>query len=361
LHNGKRIWQKIGAAPDAALAALRNGEHDQQAIRLGRTASPVALIGPLELPPAGPTITVLCAKDAYLAELKGSRSKKTISAYSHILGCFSERVAEKLLTELTRHDLLAHMSDLREGGASERTIHNHIAGIITFLKSQGLSGMLKHHDLPRYDEKAVVAYSTEELAALFAKATAEERILFEFFLGTGFREQEVMYSTWANVDFRHKLISVYSKPEFDFRVKDKEERTVPVPDSLIAALQKRKLGSSSVLIFPTEKGKANGHMLRDLQRLALRAGLNCGECVGKGGHSCTKAPNCGRWGLHKFRKTFATMHSEAGVPARTIQSYLGHSDLATTLKYLALADLRSERTRNQINATFRELGMGSME
>jgi integrase/recombinase XerD len=67
---------------------------------------------------------------------------------------------------------------------------------------------------------------------------------------------------------------------------------------------------------------------------------------------------CSEWGLHKFRKSFSTMHSEAGVSAPTIQRWLGHADLATTLRYLAVADLRSERTRSQVNASFAVLNVG---
>jgi integrase len=52
------------------------------------------------------------------------------------------------------------------------------------------------------------------------------------------------------------------------------------------------------------------------------------------------------------------MHSESGVPAPTIQRWLGHSDLATTLRYLAVADLRSERTRSQVNASFAAFNAG---
>src|SRR6185437_11247961 len=132
-------------------------------------------------------------------------------------------------------------------GAGDRTIYNHISRIGTLLKDHGISGLLKESDKPRYDEQAVEAYNTDEIAALFAAATLEERILFEFFLGTGFREQEVMYATWANVDFKSKLISVWSKPELGFRVKDKEERTVAVPDSLIKALLERKRETTSLI------------------------------------------------------------------------------------------------------------------
>ena len=41
-----------------------------------------------------------------------------------------------------------------------------------------------------------------------------------------------------------------------------------------------------------------------------------------------------------------------GVSARTIQLWLRHSDLETTLKYFAANDHKSEKTREQVNNTF---------
>jgi integrase/recombinase XerD len=48
----------------------------------------------------------------------------------------------------------------------------------------------------------------------------------------------------------------------------------------------------------------------------------------------------------------ATMHHDAGVSPRTLQAWLGNGDLETTLRYLAVADVKSQRTREQVNATF---------
>jgi site-specific recombinase XerD len=75
-------------------------------------------------------------------------------------------------------------------------------------------------------------------------------------------------------------------------------------------------------------------MLRTLQALAQRAGL------------------VGEFGLHKFRKSYATIQHKSGVDARTIQKRLGHSDLTTTLAYLEGEDPRSERSRDQVNGAF---------
>src|SRR5207249_7713868 len=71
-----------------------------------------------------------------------------------------------------------------------------------------------------------------------------------------------------------------------------------------------------------------------LKRIARRAGLNCGHCVSKHGNKCCEGPHCSKWFLHKFRHTFATMSLESGVSIRTLQGWLGHSDLESTMVYL---------------------------
>ena len=38
--------------------------------------------------------------------------------------------------------------------------------------------------------------------------------------------------------------------------------------------------------------------------------------------------------LHKFRATFATKHLQAGVDLRTVQMWLGHKDMESTMRYL---------------------------
>jgi hypothetical protein len=92
--------------------------------------------------------------------------------------------------------------------------------------------------------------------------------------------------------------------------------------------------------------------LAKLKPVALHAGLNCGHCTNKRGQSCIDKPVCNRWSLHKFRRTFATLHHESGVSARTLQAWQGHSNLETTLRYLKVVDLRSGRIRLQVDSTF---------
>jgi integrase len=71
--------------------------------------------------------------------------------------------------------------------------------------------------------------------------------------------------------------------------------------------------------------------------------------------SCKTNPVCQQWTLHRFRKTCATRWHENGIPVRTIQKWLGHKKLETTVKYLGLADLKDPKTRAQVDASFDEI------
>jgi integrase/recombinase XerD len=59
--------------------------------------------------------------------------------------------------------------------------------------------------------------------------------------------------------------------------------------------------------------------------------------------------------LHKFRKTFATFHHEHGISVRTLQNWLGHSDLETTMAYLKGSDAASEHSQAQVAASYESL------
>jgi site-specific recombinase XerD len=53
---------------------------------------------------------------------------------------------------------------------------------------------------------------------------------------------------------------------------------------------------------------------------------------------------------HKFRATFATWSLWAGVDLRTVQQWLGHSDMESTMPYLKPS--RSQQVREKVNEIF---------
>ena len=268
------------------------------------------------------------AIDRYLENVE-SKSSKTSNGYRYTLQQFYACAGNLALSNVTTQQLYDFVSYLRREGLGDRTVHNRVGEVVTFLRHFGIKDVTLRL---KYVEQKVRAYRADELKALFAAADPEEWILFQFFLCTGAREQEVMYAEWNDLDFVDGLFTVKAKA--NWKPKDYEEREIPLPDFLMAALKKRMLETKGNLIFPTSQGKPDGHMLRKLKDLAKRAGLH------------------GEFKLHKFRKTYATLQHREGVDARTIQKRLGHSSLETTLAYLEGEEPRSERSRQQVNGTF---------
>ena len=200
--------------------------------------------------------------------------------------------------------------------------------------------------------KKVRAYNPGELAKMYAAANLDEADLLTFLLCTGAREQEAQFVCWPDMDLVRKTYTVTEHLDLGYKPKDKEEGTLPIPDLLVDRLADRWVRYPRTrLIFPGKNGKPNGHALRLVKRLALRAGVNCGLCVNKGGLSCAAHPVCRNVLLYKMRKTFASTLHHNGLPGQTLQRYLRHSDLSTTLAYIA--DQPDDQVRATINSTFR--------
>jgi site-specific recombinase XerD len=56
------------------------------------------------------------------------------------------------------------------------------------------------------------------------------------------------------------------------------------------------------------------------------------------------------WWLHKFRATFATMHLWDGVDLRTVMNWMGHKNIASTMRYLK--PNRGLAVRAKVESTF---------
>jgi integrase len=108
--------------------------------------------------------------------------------------------------------------------------------MMTFLKARGFCLAAKN-DWPRYTEEEPEIYEDEELDKLFAACDAEERLWYEFFLMTGEREQEVMYTSWSAVNLAASTVRVSHKPDRNWTPKAYKEREIPIPTKLVKSLK----------------------------------------------------------------------------------------------------------------------------
>jgi integrase len=355
--HGKRSFRNVGKNATEARVALERHNHALKGLAIGVTCDdllPKPL--PAEAIVTGPErVTWEAATHNYMLEIETRKRKRTALAYAAALEGFASLCPVTYLDQITRNDLLAYEAAILKKKNSKRTAFNRVSYLCTFLRKFGFVP-LPQKDLPTYTETDPTAYDTEEMNRLMVACKPEDRLLFETFLHSGLREQEMMYLAAKDLDVEGKSLKVREKLDVGFEIKDHKERSVPISDAMVMKLQAHcAQRPGQRFMFFTKQGKPDGHFLRRLKRIALGAGLNCGRCVNKKKLSCDKHPVCERWDLHKFRRTFATWHHEAGVSARTLMAWLGHEDLQTVLKYLAVADQRSAATRAAVNRTFSNL------
>jgi len=272
----------------------------------------------------------------YLEDTKLSRKRKTYAAYDLTLRYFAQCCSKMYVDEIERKDLLKFSEFLRDvKDQAPRSVYNKFENLMTFLKSTGYSRTCGQEDWPRFVEDEPEIYEKEDLDALFRACKPDERLWFEFFLTTGMREQEVMHTYWSDLNLNASIVRVSHKPDRAWTPKAYKEREIPIPMKLASALKAWKKDSdrSCNLLFPTAGCKPKLDFLDCLKAVAERAGLDKDNF----------------W-LHKFRATFATWSLWAGVDLRTVQSWLGHSDIESTMRYLKPS--RSQQVREKVNAIF---------
>jgi integrase/recombinase XerD len=272
----------------------------------------------------------------YLEETKLTKKPKTYVAYTTALKYFIESCPKAYLQDIDRKDLLRFAVFLRnEKVQSPRTVNVKFGYLMIFLKAHGIRGLAKKTDWPRYTQEEPEIYEKEDLDALFAACDDEERLWYEFFLMTGMREQEVMYTYWTDINLTHATVRVTHKPDRNWTPKAYKEREIPIPTKLVTALRVRKAKSDKTcnLLFPTAGCKPKLDFLDCLKACAERAGLE---------------PE--NFWLHKFRATFATWALWKGVDLRTVQTWLGHSDMESTMRYLKPS--RSQQVHEKVNEIF---------
>jgi integrase len=326
-EGAKRVRLSVGKDPADAVARRQRKKTELNAVNNGVTVVPDGQNGHR---------SVAAAVADFLDETKLTKKSKTLAAYSTALAYFVESCHKLNLEDIDRRDLLKFHAFLRDDKEqAPRSCWNKFANVMSFLKANGIRGLVGKNDWPRFTEEEPEIYEQEELDKLFAKCDAEERLWYEFFLMTGEREQEVMYTYWSDVNLAASTVRVSHKPDRAWTPKAYKEREIPIPAKLVKSLKawKAKSDKTCNLVFPTAGCNPKLDFLDGLKAVAERAKLDKENF----------------W-LHKFRATFATWSLWAGVDLRTVQQWLGHSDMESTMRYLKPS--RSQHVRDKVNEIF---------
>jgi integrase len=347
--SGKFVWSQAYDSFEEAEKEAAGLEVNARAVAIGLT------IEEFKDRANSKRTTIKQAIEHFLSETRKTKKPKTVVGYKHNLEQFQGSLdGIRFVDEITKKVLTGFRDFLAEKGYEARTQHNRLMTVLSLLKKNKIKTEFSlTFDLPEFEEEPAVPYDPAELKKLFAAMTPEEVIRYKFFLGTACREKEVTYAAWPDIDFARGLYHIRRKPDVGFTPKKHESRDVKMPTELIELLRERKKHAPhSRWIFVNDEGRPDNHFLRKFKRIALRAGANCGNCVGawtagryhttrKIETTCRAHPVCEHHYLHRLRKTCASNWEAKQVPVRTIQYMLGHKSLETTMRYLGITNLDS--------------------
>jgi integrase len=183
----------------------------------------------------------------------------------------------------------------------------------------------------RHDAREPVLLSEAEYERLRANCTEEPMLHLFVTLAweTGARSGELLQLEWNDVDFERHLTTFANDPQRGRCTKGRRSRTIPLSSTAVRALRDhaarfRLLAPSSPFVFKhlrrsrdAEPGQRIARMYRGFKAAARRAGL------------LAVRP-------HDLRHAVVTRKLAEGVPAQLVMRYVGHADLATTLRYTHL-------------------------
>jgi integrase/recombinase XerD len=334
---GQRHREAVGADPQDAA--------DKARVKQAQLIERNGIVPPTTQPQPAPKRTTLSsALDDYLNYVQHHRSLRTFRTYRPILQSFKAFCEKVHVDEVERQDLLNFATSCIKQGQKGKSVYNKLVLLSQVMKQYGRGKLLTSTDWPSFVKTVRPIYDDAELTKLFKACTNSEEVRLKFYLMSGFRDAEGRFATWRDVDFKHMAVRVTAKPHWGFHPKNWEEREVPVPQKLIAMLTQFRPTNANPddPLFPSATGNPDGAMYEKLKAVAYCAKLNCGHCsvrhkLADGTvkiNRCADGPYCTRWFLHKFRHTYATRHLQDGIDIRTLQQWMGHRDIASTMVYL---------------------------
>lgn len=332
--NHNQTWIPVGEdAKEAAkerLKRLNSAEYH----RLNGTAAPDAK--PRKMPTG---IPVQIAVDAYLAGIEravASRNKRkgTLDLARTTLRKFSEHSKIQYLSDITVAHLDNYAAWCIETGRthSAQTGRNEFLRVNQFLRAQGIvltkidgkkQVPIGMKDAPKVPQKtSVITNTAEELEKFFAACRDfKQWVTFQTFQRAGLREMElatlrpediVLSTDEPYIDVCKRTVDGY-----EFIPKWYQERHVNIDPDLAEALRKLKSTVRGTLVFGTSSGRLNLHLLRECNRIAVRAGLSQS-----------------RFKLHRFRANFATHCLRQGMDLETLREQMGHRDTESLRAYV---------------------------
>lgn len=347
--DGRRVTRRLGPVKDPAHAdglTKRTAEAALRAAMDALTSDELARLKQDKLR-TGPTIADV--GEAYLAarDLKPS----TATDYRmHLRVHLAPFLADRPVKDITAGDIDRLIRHLQARGLKPKTVRTYITTLSTLLayavrKGWARTSPMAAVDLPSMHDHATVAplrflrvHEINDLASMVPEGPYRvvDRALYATAAMAGLRQGELRGLRWSGVDWTAQRVHVTRNivRGQETSPKSRKGRSVPLAPQVVSALEQLREASrftaqdDPVFADPwTGAPLARTPLMERYRKALAAAGLD------------------EAFRFHDLRHTMGTSLAMAGVDVVTIQAYLGHSDLATTQRYLHYAPAADEAAR----------------
>jgi len=252
-------------------------------------------------------VTVAQIWEAYRVDMGERRqASKLAQVGRNILPVFGHFAAEQVAVE----DCRAYIAGRRKAGRMDGTIRtelNCLRAALLWAQKRRMITVVPQIELPKAPPPRD-RYLTRDETRLLLDGAQDPHVKLAILLAltTAGRIGAILELTWDRVDMQRRLVRLATN---DIGPK-KGRATVPINDSLMAALQTAKAAAISPYVVEWG-GRKVGSIKTGFNAAVKRAGIE----------HCTP---------HDLRRTAGRFMVEAGVPIEEVAQYLGHSNPSVT-------------------------------
>lgn len=265
-------------------------------------------------------------------------SHNTVQAYKHDVNLFFT-VMNKTINDITVNDIIRFMTYLRENNYSIDSINRVLSGLSTYFdylifEKKLLRNPIDFIDRPKKWERLPKLLDFQEVEALInapietTNKGFRDKIIIEMLYSTGARVSEISNMKVSDFDLDRGVVKICGKGS--------KYRYAPIYEALLFKLKKYLVVRKEHFV----KGRDEGFLFlnkygRKLSRISIWHIIK---------HYCAVACIEKNVSPHTIRHSFATHLLTNGADLRTIQIFLGHSNINTTEIYTHLNDDNLRRT-----------------
>lgn len=296
------------------------------------------------------TITVSeLRKEWYRVKKEPFIKPGTKLAYKSEMEHIDNNIGHIKVRELTSYQVEAMLDKIKkEHPHTAKSVLFHTSSIMRYAVSKGIivRNPCEYMSVKAVKKARRALTDDEKQRALTANLPTLHTVMLHMLLYSGLRRGELLALEKSDVDLKNGTITVnktlcdnHGKPYVQDTTKTEAgERIVPIFEPLKNVLSKYMLSSDNELLFPNERGKYISSNSVNLIMKKIKQAADLPEEIS----------------FHCFRHTFVTDCYKAGIDIKTLQEWVGHSDIQTTLNIYTHLDKQTVKKSNKMDEYYRQ-------